>query len=156
MRSLAMEVASFADIEQEFNDRVNRVIWCNMSTVDLQQRPRSRVVHPVWEGSIGWLQTRRHSHKGKHLRANPYVSFAYVSDVAKPVYVDCKVEWVDDSAEKSRIWEFIKNLPPPMGFDPAPIYGSVDDPGFGLLKATPWRIELVTLPAGKPQIWHRE
>ena len=36
--------------------------------------------------------------------------------------------------------------PPPFGYDPATIYKGADHPGFGLLKLTPWRIELAILP----------
>ena len=147
-----MDVATFAEIETEFAARTHRIVWCVMATVNRVDRPRSRVVHPVWEGSTGWLTTRRHSHKGKHLAANPYVSLTYF-DPAKGVYIDCRAEWVDDLGEKRRVWDMIAALAPPMGFDPGPIYKAVDDPGFGLLRLTPWRVELVNLPGGKPQVW---
>lgn len=129
------------------------MVWCNMATVDEHGRPRSRILHPIWEGQTGWITTRRHSYKGKHLSANPYVSLAYITDIAKPLYVDCYAEWVDDINIKYHVWELVKNAPAPVGFDPAPIYGQVDE-SFGILKLTPWRIELVNLPDGVPQVWH--
>lgn len=129
------------------------MVWCNMATVDEHGRPRSRILHPIWEGQTGWITTRRHSYKGKYLSANPYVSLAYITDIAKPLYVDCYAEWVDDINIKYHVWELVKNTPAPVGFDPAPIYGQVDE-RFGILKLTPWRIELVNLPDGVPQVWH--
>jgi len=141
-----MDVSSFAEIEEEFIARVHSVIWCNMATVDRQGRPRSRIVHPIWDGAVGWSTSRRDAHKALHIANNPYVSLAYVKDLAKPVYVDCRAEWEDDPAEKARVWEFIKNMPEPVGFDPGMMFNGLDDEKYGLLKFTPWRIDLVTGP----------
>jgi pyridoxine/pyridoxamine 5'-phosphate oxidase len=71
-----MEVSSFREIEVAFLQRIERMVWCNVATVDRRNRPRSRIVHPLWEGSIGWVTTRRNMHKAKHLAHNPYVSLA--------------------------------------------------------------------------------
>lgn len=147
-----MEVAAFADIESAFLERVHTMVWCNVATIDSQNRPRSRVLHPIWIDGTGWIATRRTSHKAKHITANPYVSLAYVIDFAKPVYADCYAEWDDSAATKQWLWEQFLNAPPPLGYDPAPIFGSVDDPGFGVLKLTPWRIELVQFPE-PPRVW---
>ena len=147
-----IKVASLAEIEQAFVERAHKAIWCSLATVDGQGRPRSRVVHPVWEGATGWLTTRRQSPKTKHLTRVPFVSVAYIADVANPTYADCHAEWVDDLAEKQRVWDWIAQTPPPLGFDPTPMYGSVDDAGFGLLKLTPWRIQLDSLPTER-RVW---
>jgi len=135
-------------------ERVHRMVWCNVATIDTLNRPRSRILHPLWEAATGWITTRRNLHKAKHLAHNPYVSLAYIADLAKPVYVDCKTEWIDDLDQKQRIWQLCKETPPPVGFDPAPIYESSDHPNFGLLKLTPWRIELYIPPPDKPLVWH--
>jgi general stress protein 26 len=153
-----MDVQDFADIETEFLQRVQSVVWCNVATVDNQQRPRSRILHPIWEGATGWILTHRHSHKARHLAHNPYVSLAYIADISKPVYADCKAEWVDDLPEKQRIWELVRTTPPPLGYDPALFFGSPEDEGCGLLKLIPWRIELVTFPAeslNAAPVWRR-
>jgi general stress protein 26 len=149
-----MQVNSFAEIEQEFLERVQRMVWCNVATLDRQGRPRSRILHPIWEGSTGWITTNPQTLKAKHLQGTPYVSLAYVSDIAKPVYVDCKTAWIDDPQEKQRIWNLVKNTPEPMGFDPTPIYEHVDHPKFGVLKLTPWRLELYSFPAAS-KIWRQ-
>jgi general stress protein 26 len=150
-----MAISSFSEIEAEFNERVNKSVWCNVGTVDTHNRPRSRIMHPVWEGPVGWVTFRPGTPKVKHLAANPYVSLAYVSDVAKPVYADCKAEICTDPAERQRVWEYTKSLPAPMGYDLGAIYAAPDDPGFGLLKLTPWRISIVTFPS-PPQIWYQD
>jgi general stress protein 26 len=139
---MVARAGSFAEIADEFIERVHRMVWCNVATLDLQNRPRSRLLHTIWEGSTGWTATRRHSHKAKHLRRSPYVSLAYIADVVRPVYADCVAEWADDPAEKRRVWDLFARTPPPLGYDPTPIFKSPDDPDFGVLRLTPWRIQL--------------
>ncbi len=148
-----MEISTFAEIEPIFSQRIGHMVWCNLATVDRSNRPRSRIVHPLWEGTTGWVTTRRNMHKAKHLAHNPFVSLAYIADVAKPVYVDCRTEWVDDLDDKQHVWELCLQTPLPLGFDPAPIYERVDHPDFAVLKLIPWRIDLVNPPA-EHLVWH--
>ena len=114
-----MRVSSFADVEAEFIKRAHTAVWCSVATVDTKNRVRSRVLHPIWEGSNGWVATMRHSLKATHLAHNPYVSLAYLADPIKPLYADCTAEWQDDPADKRRVWEMFPSAPPPLGYDPA-------------------------------------
>lgn len=153
-----MDVSSFDDIKAEFDQRVQRIVWCNVASVDGKGRPRSRILHPLWEGATGWIATGRASFKAKHVAKNPYVSLTYWDPKQEQVYADCRAEWADDPAEKRRVWELFKQTPPPVGYDPALFWpGGPDDPGFGALKLTPWRVEiwgLGDMMAGKPaRIW---
>lgn len=142
-----MEIANFAEIEAEFIERVHHIVWCTAATVDRQGRPRSRILHPIWEGPTGWVGTHRHSFKSKHLAQNPYISLTYVENAMSPIHVDCRTAWIDDPEQKQRIWDLFKHAPEPLGFDPADTFGSVHDDDFGLLKLTPWRIALINFPA---------
>lgn len=155
-----MEVNAFAEIAEEFILRAHTMVWCNLATVDRLNRPRSRVLHPIWEvtgadAPVGWIGTRRHSHKTHHLEHNPYVSVAYVADPIKPAYAECLAVWDDSPDAKAHVWELFRTAPPPLGYDPQPIYKSVDAPDFGVLRLVPWRIELGSAygPAHR-QIWH--
>lgn len=154
-----MRVTHFSEIEAEFIQRVHTMVWCSVATVDAKGRPRSRVLHPIWEGSTGWIGTHRNSHKARHLAKNPQVSLAYIANVMNPVYVDCTAEWIDDMSQKQRIWDMFRNAPEPLGYDPALTFGSVDHENFGLLKLTPWRIDLVSFPAPSyeegTKVWYR-
>ena len=147
-----MDVAQFEDIQAEFLARVSHAVYCTMATVDRRDRPRSRMMHPIWDGPIGWIISWPASHKAKHLARNPAVSLAYIQDKEKPVYVDGVAEWIDAVDEKRRIWDLHRTTPEPLGFDPQPHYGTIDHPYYGLLRITPWRIELATL-YGEPIIW---
>ena len=142
-----MDVADFADIEEEFIQRVHTMVWCNAATVDSHGRPRSRILHPIWEGTTGWIGTHRNSYKHKNLANSPYMSLAYITDIMKPVYADVTASWEDDPAQKQRVWDLFANTPPPLGYDPAPDFIHPDHENFGVLKLTPWRIALVTFPA---------
>ena len=154
-----MEVAAFKDIEEEFMARVRRIVWCTVATVDRKGRPRTRILHPIWEGTTGWIATGRHTLKTKHLAKNPHVSLSYWDQQHQQIYADCVAEWIDDKAEKDRIWDLYKNTPPPLGYDPGIIWqGGKDDPTYGVLKLTPWRIELYGLGSvmtgAAGEVWH--
>ena len=146
-------VASFAEIEADFIERAHSAVWCNVATLDARNRPRSRILHPIWEGLTGWIATRRHSPKAAHLARHPYVSLAYIADVVKPAYAECAAEWDDDLDTKRHVWELFRTAPPPLGYDPAPIFHAVEHPDFGVLKLTPWRIELGDMMAVQSRVW---
>jgi general stress protein 26 len=146
-------VQSFVEIEDDFQERVARMVWCNMATIDRLGRPRSRVMHPIWEGSTGWIGTFPDSFKQRHLTNNPYVSLGYVSDITQPMYVDCVAEWEEDLLVKLRVWNLFAATPEPLGYDPTFIFGPHDDPRFGVLKLTPWRIQLDDIPPGTRRVW---
>jgi len=151
------QIATFAEIEAEFIARAHAVVWCNCATIDARGRPRSRVVHPYWEGATGWITTQRSSLKVKHMSANPFVSLAYVADPFRPVYVECRAEWDGDLATRRRLWDLLKNIPAPLGFDPAAVWGDIGGPENGLVRLTPWRIEVndFSHAAGPPvsKVW---
>ncbi len=149
-----MDVSTFAEIKVEFMARVSAAIYCSMTTVDHRNRPRSRMMHPIWDDVISWVISWPQSHKAKHLEHNPYVSLAYIQDKDKPVYVDCVAEWMNSESDKQHVWVLHQTIAPPLGFDPQPHYGSIHNQYYGVLKFTPWRIELANL-GGEPLVWRK-
>jgi hypothetical protein len=150
---MRVNIASFAEIETEFHARVARMVWCSAATIDRAGRPRSRLLHPIWEGSTGWIGSFPNSPKAHHLAANSSMSLAYIADISKPVYVDCTAVWEHDPLVKINVWNLFAATPEPLGYDPALIFGTPDDPRFGLIKLTPWRIQLDDIPPGEHRIW---
>jgi general stress protein 26 len=141
-----LDVASFADIAADFNERVSRIVWATVTTVDRKGRPRSRLLHPIWDGTTGYIMTGPTSHKAKHLAENPYVSVSYWDPKHDTVFAECKSAWVTDPAEKQRVWDLFKKTPEPYGYDPAMFWpAGPTSPAFGAMKLTPWRIELYSL-----------
>lgn len=153
-----MDVSSFSEIEQTFYDRVKRIVWATVTTVDEKGRPRARMLHPIWETidgkPVGWIATGRQSFKEKHIAGNPYVSLSYWDPQHEQIYAECKAEWVDDMDEKKRIWDLFMNTPEPLGYDLNNFWpGGVNDETYGLLKLTPWRLEVSSIGdmmQGKP------
>lgn len=151
------QVSTFAEIEPEFMQRIQTMVYCNAATVDAQQRPRSRVVHPVWEGTIGWITTQPATAKLNQLRANPAVSLAYIADPFKPVYVECRAVWQNDPATRQHVWDLCKRLPPPLGYDPAEVWGDIESAGYGVVRLEAWRIELYDLLNQQDRkVWYAE
>lgn len=149
-----MSNVTFSEIETEFLQRVHTMVWCSMATRDTKDRLRSRILHPLWEGAIGWASARPQSLKARHIAHCPYVSLAYISDMARPVYVDCTAEWEKDDEKKRLVWELFKTTPPPAGFDLGKIFKGMEDPEYGVLKFTPWRIELFDISnAANRKVW---
>lgn len=164
LADVTIETTDFAAIAEEFHQRVTRMIWCNVATVNDQCQPRSRIMHPIWEGSTGWIGTWGTSVKAQHrapslkirqLEKNPSASLAYIADITKPVYIDAQVEVIDDVEQKRRYRELARSFPEPYGHDPAEFFAEPDDPRFALLRIVPTRIALVDFPAppGKVIIW---
>jgi general stress protein 26 len=149
--------AHFSEIEPEFMRRIRRIVCCTLSTVDALGRPRSRILHPIREGSTGWIASGRRSFKAKHIEDNPYVSLSYWDPQHEQVYVDCRAEWEERTQEKQRIWRVFHSTPPPLGYDLAQFFRAPDDPSYGLLRLSPWRIELWSLQdlakGLPPQVW---
>jgi len=150
------EYAQLEEVRPEFLERTLRVVWCSVSTVDTKGRPRARILHPYWEPDLtGWVATWRDSPKAKHLAGNPYVSVAYIAEVFKPCYAECIAEWDDSLETKQRVHELFKNAPAPMGYDTTQIFGPVDNPRFGILKLTPYQLEVSTFP-GPHVVWRAD
>ena len=150
----ARPVPSFADVEDEFLERVHGIVRCTAATVDTRGRPRSRVWHPIWEGETGRIATNRSTLKTRHLASDPYLSLSYVDprDPWRPAHVDCRAAWDDTPGGKRRAWEMYVRAPEPVGYDPAGIWDTPENPEFGVLVLCPWRIELVDGP-GDSRVW---
>jgi general stress protein 26 len=151
-------VASFADIADEFQRRWQRTVWATMATVGTDGRLRSRLVHPLWEGSVGWITTGADALKAQHLRRNPYTSLTYWDQTNEQVHAECRAEFEDRVDEKRRVWEFFKSTPLPLGYDPALFFKEgPEGRSVGIVRLVPWRIELWSLAdlmTGKPpQVW---
>ena len=63
-----MADVAFDDIETRLRLITDRIVWCTFATVDRSGKPRSRILHPIWEGPTGWIATGRRSHKENTLR----------------------------------------------------------------------------------------
>lgn len=128
----------------QFIEIAHSVVWCTMATVDRSGRPRSRVVHPVWErdgdGIVGWLGTRRTPLKVAHLAGCPHVSVSYWDPRHDVAVAECAAAWVPDE-DRAHAWKRLAGAPEPAGYDPATIWPDGPDGGsFAALRLDPWRL----------------
>lgn len=146
-----------AEIAAELERRVRRIVWCTMATVDRTGRPRTRIVHPWWEGATAWVTTRPGSPKTRHLAAAAVASLLYWDPAQEVVMAECDAAEERDPATRARIWQAIAADDPPYGFDPAPIFPEgPSDPAFHLLRLEARRLELAGAPgATGPAVWRR-
>ncbi|MFF7203598.1 pyridoxamine 5'-phosphate oxidase family protein [Streptomyces sp. NPDC008141] len=141
-----------ADIAEEFITVAHRIVWCTVATVDTRGRPRGRILHPFWEygetGLTGWIVTRPSPVKVAHLARTPYATCSYWDPAHDVALADCAVEWIEDTATRTRIWERFRDTPPPLGFD---FWSSFPDGPAGgttsLLRLGPYRVRVSTVDA---------
>jgi general stress protein 26 len=152
---------TFAEFQTDFLRLTQQAVWCSLTTLDRNDRPRSRIVHPIWEVTrdrpVGWLATRRSPIKVAHLSHSREVSCAYWQPSHNAVMLQCRANWVDDPAPKQRIWYLFANTPPPLGYDPQSIWsGGPSDPDYSLLRLDAWRVQIVTvqtLTSKRARVW---
>ncbi|MDY7105094.1 MAG: pyridoxamine 5'-phosphate oxidase family protein [Actinomycetota bacterium] len=132
-----------------FMEMAHRIVWCSAATVDPSGRPRSRVLHPIWEwdGSslVGWVGTSRTPAKDAHLAHSPYLSCTYWSPSQDTCTAECHATWVTDPDERLAVWDRLAGGPEPVGYDPSMIPGWSRDPdsSFTGLRLEPWRLRLM-------------
>jgi len=152
------------DVAGAFVRIAHRVVWCSLATVDRRGRPRSRVVHPIWERAdgrlAGWVVTRPTPLKRAHLAASPYVSLSYWDPRHDIAVAECRASWVQDAAGRARAWELFRAAEPPLGYDPATIWpGGPDAPDAAVLRLDPWRLraaDAASLAKGEEALTWRE
>jgi hypothetical protein len=148
-------------VAEQFVAIAHRIVWCSLATVDRRGRPRSRIVHPIWERDgdclVGWVITRPTPLKLAHIEHSPYVSCSYWDAAHDVATAECRAEWAVDAG---RAWELFRAADPPLGYDPATIFpGGPEGDGSAVLRLEPWRLraaDVETLAGGKPALVWRD
>jgi Pyridoxamine 5'-phosphate oxidase len=140
-------------------------VWASVATVDANGRPRSRVLHPIWEWDgtdlFGWIATVPSPVKRAHLQSNPHVSINYWAPSQDTCSADCLVEWYTDDDTCTAVWNKFANGPAPVGYDPYIIpqwSGGPTSADFAALRLTPYRLRVMpatvmTQGAGEVLSW---
>jgi hypothetical protein len=155
------DTAQLRIILDDFVETAHRIVYCHLTTVGRRNRPRSRVVHPMWavtgDAVVGWLGTRPTPLKQAHLAHSPFVSCAYLNADHDIAVAECAAEWVADEDERAQVWDRFKHAPAPVGYDPATIWSAPDAVDYAVLRFTPWRLTVARgrdLAAGdRPHVW---
>ena len=137
------------EIAPKFVAMAHQIVWCTAATVDAKGRPRSRVLHPIWDWDgtelTGWIATARTPMKDAHLSASPYLSCNYWTPNQDTCVAECSAEWVEEREERHAIWKRFVDGPAPVGYNPAIIPGweDADSPTFNPLRLKPWRLRVM-------------
>jgi hypothetical protein len=164
-----MTVGAFAELAEDFLRITAATVFCTATTVDARQRPRGRMLHPIFivrDGRpLGWALTGRTPLKTRHLAANPHMSCAYWMPSHDTVFVDCVAVWVEAASEKLEVWELFRGTPPPLGYGSEGLAGYGPDqwrgPQFTPLRLEPWRVQVMNgaeYPYGRltGRVWRDE
>jgi hypothetical protein len=145
-----VSASDFAAIAAEFDRRVAKTIWCTLATVDTRDRARTRIVHPVWDGPVGWLGARAGTPKLAHITRRPDVSLLYWDPDHEQVTIDARAT-IESSLEARReAWAALQAPAPPYGFDPPIWPGGLGGEDFAAIRLVARRIELFGAP---PVVW---
>jgi hypothetical protein len=142
-------MASLDTVAPAFVEMAHRIVWCIAGTTDPRGRPRTRVLHPLWqwdgEELQGWVLTSPLSPKAHDLASMPRVSFTYWAADQDTCTADCSAQWQTSEEAREAAWQRFADGPEPVGYDPSIIPGW-DDPtsvGFGVLHLTPDRLRVM-------------
>lgn len=155
---MTVKVRSFDVIKDEFDAYVGSIVYATMVTVDARNRPRTRVLIPVWEvvdgDPLGWLATYRTPVKAAHIARNPHTAFAYWARENNSVAVDAVAEWTDDLEAKRYVWDlYRKTSPRGAGYNLGNFWRSPSDPELHVLRLEPWRIQVIRGADLRSRIW---
>ncbi|HEV3226747.1 MAG TPA: pyridoxamine 5'-phosphate oxidase family protein [Acidimicrobiales bacterium] len=142
-------MSSYEQTGPAFLKMAHHIVWCAAATVDSAGRPRTRILHPIWQWDgatlVGWIATSPTPTKRAHLEQSPNISLNYWAPNHDTCSAECRAEWVEDDAGCVRVWDLFKNGPEPVGYDPAMIPPWKDGPlssAFMALRVDPWRLRV--------------
>jgi hypothetical protein len=141
-------VHGYQDTATAFIHMAHRIVWASVATVEPDGRPRSRILHPIWEWAgdqlVGWIATGKTQVKTAALAAQPAVSVSYWSPSHDTADAECMATWADDAVTRHRTWHLFADAPQPVGYDPRIIPGweNADSPDFNVLRLDPYRLRV--------------
>ena len=137
-----------AEVAPAFVRMAHQIVWCSAASVDAKGRPRSRVLHPIWEWDgeqlRGWIGTGATPTKRAHLEHSPYLSLNYWAPSQDTCVAECRASWAFDDETCTAVWKRLESAPPPVGYDPSIIPGwdAPTDESFSVLVLEPWRLRV--------------
>jgi hypothetical protein len=159
-------VSPLDQIAPAFVGMAHSIVWASVVTVDADSKPRSRILHLIWEWDgtdlFGWVATVPTPVKRAHLAVHPDVAVSYWTPGHDTCAADCLVEWYTDDETCTAVWQKFATGPEPVGYDPFIIPMWKDGPtsdSFAVLRLAPYRLRVMpgtVMTEGKGQVlsWH--
>jgi hypothetical protein len=156
---------TLAETAPAFVEMAHKIVWASVATVDAQGRPRSRILHPIWQWDskrlVGYIGTSPTPTKRANLHASPFMSLNYWTPAQDTCVAECRAEWVFDDAGRTMIWDLFASAPSPLGYNPAiiPAWTSPTADAFAGIRLTPWRLRVfpgsvLMGQGGAVLLWH--
>jgi Pyridoxamine 5'-phosphate oxidase len=142
-------VQPLAAVAPAFVEMAHRIVWCVAATTDQHGKPRTRVLHPIWEWDgatiTGWIATSPRSPKAKDLADAPAMSLTYWHPSHDTCSADCEARFETSDDDRRAGWTRFAEGPEPVGYDPSiiPQWPSPDAEEFGILRLTPRRLRVM-------------
>lgn len=141
-------MAELNAVAPSFVEMAHRIVWATAASVDAANRPRTRILHPIWEwdGTAlrGWIATGPTPVKRADLEHSPHLALSYWDPSHDTCSADCQVTWLTSDEDKAAVWDRFAGGPAPVGYDPSIIPGweEPSSPGFGALELHPYRLRV--------------
>ena len=148
LRKTAGMAGTLETVAPAFVEMAHRIVWATAATVSPTNRPRTRILHPLWhwDGSTlsGWIATGPSPAKRTDLDHSPFVSLNYWAPNHDTCRADCKTTWHFDDETREQVWNAFKDAPAPVGYDPSiiPVWDSPRSPAFAALALEPVRLRV--------------
>ncbi|MFZ0544719.1 MAG: pyridoxamine 5'-phosphate oxidase family protein [Candidatus Promineifilaceae bacterium] len=139
---------SLSESAPPFIEMAHRIVWATAVTVDSKGRPRSRILHPIWqwdgEQLVGWIATSPTPLKLAHLKKHPYMSINYWHPSHDTCLAECSAVLLQDDDTRKMVWDLFLNGPEPVGYNPTivPAWTSPTADAFAAIKLDPWRLRV--------------
>ena len=143
-------MTSLEQIAPAFIEMAHSIVWASVATVDENGRPRTRILHPIWEWDgtdlFGWIATVPSPIKKAHLAVHPEMAVSYWTTTHDTCTAECLVEWYHDDETRTGVWNKFATGPAPVGYDPSIIPMWADGPTsdqFAALRLSPYRLRVM-------------
>ncbi len=142
-------MSSLSETAPPFVEMAHRIVWCTVATVEPSGRPRTRILHPIWEfdgeALTGWIATSPQSLKAAHLDHQPVISLTYWDPSQDTCTADCATSWEEGDEARRAGWNRFANGPEPVGYDPRliPAWTGPEVEAFGVLRLDPFRLRVM-------------
>ena len=136
-------MADLATVAPAFVEMAHRIVWATAATVDPDNKPRTRILHPLWEWDganlTGWIATGPTPIKKADLDHVPFVSLNYWAPNHDTCRADCLATWHFDDDTRTTVWNAFKDAPAPVGYDPSivSVWDSPTSASFAALHLAP-------------------
>ncbi len=149
MSSTEQAASTLGAVAPAFVEMAHQIVWATVATVDRHNRPRSRILHPLWDfdgtALSGVIATGPTPIKRADLAASAHVSCNYWTPSQDVCTAECRATWAFDDDTCEAVWEALKTAPEPVGYDPAiiePWAGGPTSEAFAVLKLEPYRVRV--------------